>query len=1031
MRQLSQTFKTSMVGKVCMIAFMLLAISWTGLNAKTVTGTVFDQNQEPLIGATVSVNGTKNAVVTDFNGKFSIEATDGQTLVVSYIGYVTKKVKVEGNNLKITLDTDDNGLEEVVVIGYGTARRGDLTGSIASVNGDMLREVPASDLTGALQGRIAGVDLTTTNSQPGASLQIRVRGQRSLTASNDPLIVLDGIPFMGSLSDIDPSSIKSMDILKDASSTAIYGSRGANGVIMITTYKGHMEQPAQVKYSAYMGFSTAVPYPMMTGDQLGALRDARGQYKDGPDEVRGTNTDWQDLFYRTGFQQNHSLNVSGGTKGGSYNVGLGFNDNKGVVPTQEFKRYSISANLDTKVGNWVRFGISTNTNYTQFNGGQLGLYGVLSASPLVNPYNDDGTIKRGYETAADQSWTTTRETIEAVEDTWLNRRYGFGSYNTAYAEISQPWIEGLTYRINVGANYRSSKTGSFTGTGVNSFNAENPNGASLNRDETTNWTVENILTYDNTFAEKHHLNITGMYSAEQTTWDQTTISGQSIPAEYFQYYNIGYAEQNLAVPTGGQGYTQSGLISWMGRVMYNYDEKYMIYAALRSDASSRLAKGHQWHTYPAVSVGWNMHKESFLSDVKWLDNLKLRIGYGETSNQSINPYSTLGGLSTRFYNFGDDFVKGYYVNSLPNTELGWEYSQTWNFGIDYSFLRGRIYGTFEYYTQKTKDLLLAVSLPSTSGVSSFMGNVGETENKGFEFSINGTILDNYNGWTWKAGLNFYSNKNKIVKLAVETDDENYIGDEANGWFIGHAIDAIYDYKKVGLWNESDPDYKYLDILEPGGNVGMIKVAYDRLERAADGTPTRAIGAADREIIDLEPDLMGGFNTSVSYKGFDLSIIGSFKIGGKIISTLYSGSGYLNMLTGRRGNVDVDYWTPTNTGAEFPNPAGILSGDNAKYAQTLGIMDAGYFKIRTITLGYNFKKNVLKTLGLKNLRVYATVQNPLTLSKYTSLSGQDPEPNSMSNNGQFHATTMGGHAIPVVGTNAPFTHSYIFGLDLTF
>ncbi|MCF0209282.1 MAG: SusC/RagA family TonB-linked outer membrane protein, partial [Bacteroidaceae bacterium] len=369
MRQLSQTFKTSMVGKVCMIAFMLLAISWTGLNAKTVTGTVFDQNQEPLIGATVSVNGTKNAVVTDFNGKFSIEATDGQTLVVSYIGYVTKKVKVEGNNLKITLDTDDNGLEEVVVIGYGTARRGDLTGSIASVNGDMLREVPASDLTGALQGRIAGVDLTTTNSQPGASLQIRVRGQRSLTASNDPLIVLDGIPFMGSLSDIDPSSIKSMDILKDASSTAIYGSRGANGVIMITTYKGHMEQPAQVKYSAYMGFSTAVPYPMMTGDQLGALRDARGQYKDGPDEVRGTNTDWQDLFYRTGFQQNHSLNVSGGTKGGSYNVGLGFNDNKGVVPTQEFKRYSISANLDTKVGNWVRFGISTNTNYTQFNGG--------------------------------------------------------------------------------------------------------------------------------------------------------------------------------------------------------------------------------------------------------------------------------------------------------------------------------------------------------------------------------------------------------------------------------------------------------------------------------------------------------------------------------------------------------------------------------------------------------------------------------------------------------------------------------------
>ncbi|MCF0201852.1 MAG: TonB-dependent receptor, partial [Bacteroidaceae bacterium] len=433
----------------------------------------------------------------------------------------------------------------------------------------------------------------------------------------------------------------------------------------------------------------------------------------------------------------------------------------------------------------------------------------------------------------------------------------------------------------------------------------------------------------------------------------------------------------------------------------------------------------------AVSVGWNIHNESFMSNVEWIDNLKIRVGYGETSNQSINPYSTLGTLGTRYYNFGDDFVKGYYVSGLPNTNLGWEYSQTWNFGLDYSFLNGRIYGTIEGYTQKTKDLLLAVNLPSTSGVSSQMSNVGETKNNGFEFSINGTILDNLNGWTWKAGLNFYTNSNKITKLAVETDDPNYKGDEANGWFIGHSINSIYDYKKVGLWNESDPDYKYLDILEPGGNVGMIKVAYDNIERDETGKPLRAIGAEDRVVQDLDPDVIGGFNTSVAYKGFELSIIGSFKIGGKIISTLYGGSGYLNLLTGRRGNVDVDYWTPTNTGADFPNPAGVLSGDNQKYASTLGLMDAGYFKIRSITLSYTFGKKVLKSLGIKNLRLYATVQNPVTASKYTSLSGQDPEPNAMSNDGQFNATTMGGHAIPVVGTNAPFTRNYIFGLDFSF
>ena len=316
-----------------------------------------------------------------------------------------------------------------------------------------------------------------------------------------------------------------------------------------------------------------------------------------------------------------------------------------------------------------------------------------------------------------------------------------------------------------------------------------------------------------------------------------------------------------------------------------------------------------------------------------------------------------------------------------------------------------------------------VVLPSTSGVSGYTGNVGETSNKGFEFSVNGTIFDNYNGWTWKAGLNFYANRNKIVKLATGEDDI------ANGWFIGHPIDVIYDQKKIGLWQEGD---KYLEILEPGGNVGMIKVEYTG-DYNADGTPTRAINSDDRQVMDLEPDLMGGFNTTVSWKGLDLTVIGSFKFGGKLVSTLYNGSGYLNLLTGRRGNVDVDYWTPENTGAAFPNPAGIISGDSPKYASTLGYFDADYFKIRTITLGYNFKQSMLKHIGLKNLRVYASVQNPFTISSYTRLSGQDPEPNTMSNNGGFNATTMGnaGHGIPVVGTNAPFTRNFLVGLDVTF
>src|SRR5690606_10675737 len=402
--------------------------------------------------------------------------------------------------------------------------------------------------------------------------------------------------------------------------------------------------------------------------------------------------------------------------------------------------------------------------------------------------------------------------------------------------------------------------------------------------------------------------------------------------------------------------------------MYSYDNRYMISATLRSDGSSRLAKGHQWHTYPAVSAGWNISNESFMQDVSFINMLKIRAGYGQTSNQSVAPYATLGRLSTRPYNFGDEYSTGYYVTELPNADLGWEYSETFNYGVDFALLNNRLSGTIEYYTTNTKDLLLGVNLPSTSGVGSYTANVGQTRNKGLELSLNGVIVDDNNGWTWEAGVNFYANRNELVSLA-----SGATRDEGNWWFVGHPIDVVYDYQKVGLWQEGDP---YLGTLEPGGNVGMIKVKYTG-EYAEDGTPLRAIGADDRQIMSIEPKFQGGLNTRVSYKGFDLSAIGSFKSGGTLISTLYSSSGYLNMMSGRRNNVKVDYWTPENTDATYPKPGGIASGDNPKYGSTLGYFDASYLKIRTLSLGYNFdNNNWLKDIGVSRLRVYLTAQNPL-------------------------------------------------------
>lgn len=733
-----------------------------------VKGIVKDNFGEPVIGANVTEKGTTNGMITDLDGNFSLTVQKNATLVISYIGYVTQEIAIKGNtNLNITLKEDSKALEEVVVIGYGTARKSDVTGSIASVGGDKLQEMPSTNITYALQNRVAGVDMTQTSSQPGATMQIRIRGTRSLTASNDPLVVLDGIPFMGNLSDINPGDIKSMDILKDASSTAIYGSRGANGVILITTNRGAQGTPAKFTYNGYVGAKSVFSkYPMMDGPKYAEMRKYAGKFENSLDESDDTNTDWQDLLYRTGMVNSHDVSVAGGTNNGSYSFGAAYYKDQGVIPTQNYTRYSLRGSFDQGVGKYFRFGLTTNSNYNITKGSNVGPYSVLNNTPLANPYNADGSLKRTVKlNSQDENFVVTRDLVEDLEDSWLNEKKGFGTYNNLFAEVQCPWVKGLKYRVNLGLNYRSTKGGVFTGEGINSSTADTPSTASLEHTETTNWAVENLITYDRTFG-KHQLNIVGMYSAEETVYTKSHIAARDIPAEYLQYYNLGRAEGNITVNPDNWDYQKSGLMSWMGRAMYTYDNRYMLMATVRADASSRLAKGHQWHTYPAVSAGWNIGQESFMDDLEWLDILKVRVGYGQTSNQAVNPYSTWGKLSTRPYNFGPTgYATGYYVSALPNYDLGWEYSSTWNFGLDFTLFGGRLSGTFEYYIQKTSDLLQNVNLPSTSGVSSYVGNVGKTENKGVEFTLNGTILDNHNGWTWDASINISANRNKLTELA--------------------------------------------------------------------------------------------------------------------------------------------------------------------------------------------------------------------------------------------------------------------------
>ena len=1012
-------------GTVSLLAGSGLNVSFSdNLQQLQVSGKVIDANNNPIFGVNVVEKGTSNGVMTGADGTYAITVASGNSILTfSFIGYDPMEVTV-GNQTTVntTLTESTSVLDEVVVVGYGTQRREAVTGSVASISGNVLRDVPSSNFSQSIQGRLPGVELSQTSTRPGSTLQIRVRGARSLTASNDPLVVLDGIPFVGSINEINTNDIKSLDILKDASATAIYGSRGANGVIIITTNKGQKGQKAKITYNGRSSLDKVfAKFPMMDGPEFVALRAASGRYTNGLDESDDVNTDWQDLLFRNGYQMSHDVGLSGGTTNGSYSFGIGYLQNQGVIPTNKFTRYSLRSSIDQEVGKYFQFGFNSNSNYSMNEGGQVGLYGILSMSPISNPYNADGTLKRTIKMPLDEQFTYTRDVIEGLQDQWLSQSRGYSTYNSVYGEVKIPWIEGLKYRATLGLDFRQNNNGSYTAEGIGSSNPTTESTASINNSHNYHWNIQNLLSYDHVFGDKHRVNAVALYEADQSTGFNSGTTAKSIPSTAFQYYSLSQSLGEITStnnPDGG--YSQSGLISYMGRVMYEYSNRYMLTATVRSDASSRLAKGHNWHTYPAVSVGWNIKNESFMKNISAIDRLKIRVGYGQTSNQAVGAYSTLGRLSSRNYNFGATYATGYYVTQLPNPDLGWEFSETWNYGLDFTILKNRLSGTIEYYSTNTKDLLLSLGLPQTSGVSSYTANIGETQNKGFEISLNGTILDNVNGWTWEAGINLYSNHNELMALA-----SGQTRDEGNGWFVGHNINAIYDYEKIGLWQQDDP---YLSILEPGGNVGMIKVLYTG-DYNADGTPVRQIGANDRQIMDVDPDFQGGFNTSVTYKGFDLSLIGSFQKGGILVSTLNGGSSYLNLMTGRRGQIKVDYWTPDNTGAKYPAPSGVLSGDNPKYINCESYFDGSYMKIRNIQLGYNFSQSLLKNSGV-NMRLYFTVQNPFVMfSEFNKEMGLDPESNSYGN--ENVATGGYNRRLLTVGFNAPSTRNYVIGVNLTF
>jgi TonB-dependent starch-binding outer membrane protein SusC len=1023
-----------------------------------VRGTVKDETGASMPGVNVLLKNTTTGTATDANGSYSITVPDGTAvLVFSFIGYLTSEETVgDRTTIDIALAQNVKELAEVVVVGYGTQQKQDITGALVSVSSDAIREVPVANIQQALQGRAAGVEVQRVGTAPGATARIRIRGERSVLGSNDPLIVLDGIPFEGSLNDINPDEIATINVLKDASATAIYGSRGANGVMLITTKRGEAGETT-ISFNSYVGTTTvARKYDMFNAEEYMRMRDYTGVWPYRPEEVEGIaagrDVDWQDLMYENGYITNNNLSITGGTEKGTYTVGAGYYKETTILPGQDFERFSLKVSTDSRIGERVRIGLTTlnSLNYangTQFVNQQPGtpgafggsmMYNILATSPLMPPYTADGEIfPRPFGNLDDASANLSPLYLQDNNNDWSDQVRRLRTFNSIYAEVKI--IEALKYRFNLGLEYGQANYAQFQG-GGSYFRPTVGNRASVRNEENYSWTAENILTYEKTFNETHRLNVTGLFSAQQASGYSTQVTKDLITADFVEYYNLSISNPAQAALLAG-GEQTWGILSYMGRVNYGYKDRYLLTATYRRDGSSRLAE--KWHNYPAFAAAWNVINESFMDNITPITNLKLRVGYGQTSNQSVAPYTTLGGVVNTVgtssgtvplrYNYGTTQVSGFMAARIPDKTLDWEYTNTFNVGLDFGVLKNRLTGSVDYYKAHTDNLLFNLSLPISSGYEQqFQTNIGGMENKGLEVVLSGTPVKLSNGLTWSLDVNWFYNRNQLLKYLPGVTQN--IGD---GLFEGQPITAIYDYQKIGIWQADENAAAF------GQQPGQIKFQdqltvdtdSDGIMDAADGVIT----AADRTIIgNQQADWQGGITSRLSWKGIDFSFVIYMRQGGTLLSYLHAPNGaYLTNLTGQRNGLKVDYWTPDNPTNEFPAPGAAYPGGASTGWTTLAYYDASFAKVRSINLGYTLPKSISSKIKATNARVYLNALNPMLLwSPYVrDHNGVDPEPTGqgatgiVATGGNFR--TGGTNPALVISASTPPTRSFIIGLNVSF
>jgi TonB-dependent starch-binding outer membrane protein SusC len=1007
------------LSRLLSLGFLLL-VSLTALAQSpiVVKGFVTGQNGEPLSGVSVMVKGSSKGTTTLQDGSFSIEVPPNSTLAVSYIGYISSEMKIGTTApavLSMQLLENKNELNQVVVVGYGTRKKSDVTGSIVSISEQAIKDIPAANLAQAMQGQGAGIDIQKTggNSKPGATPSILIRGSRSVRAGNDPLIVVDGIPFNGSINDLNQDDVSSVEILKDASATAIYGSRGANGVILVSTKRGKSGKPV-ITYNGYAGFvKIQKEYPVMNTAEFAEFKKwalYNGRFTGNnrtytgiddpllisqnftPEELAsmqtGKTTNWQDLIYKTGIITNHQLGYTGGTDATQYALSAGYYKETGIYYGQGFERYSMKASVDQQFGKRIKIGVSTLNTYTLTDGeGANPLGQALRASPMVSPYNADGTLLNDFVPgSAAQVWNPLANF--KVAGAAVQNRKRFGTFTTLYADVNI--LNGLKYRFNAGAEIRTDIYGEFYA----SKTTNNLGGLSTAQNRTsfrTNYTLENILTYDKTFADKHKVLFTGLFSLQEQGAQSNDFRNNTIASDVLQYYNPIFGANLAPGDPLNIFYEKWDILSYMGRLNYSYDDRYLLTVTMRADGSSRLAPGNKYKSFPSVAAAWNVKNESFLTNARAITNLKLRASYGRVGNTAILAYQTLGSLTGIVYNYGDAMTTGVFLSNVANPKLTWEYTSTVNLGVDFGFLNNRITGSIEVYKQFTDNLLLPQNLPSTSGIpNSIVTNIGKTENKGLEVNVSTVNFQakDRNGFSWTTDLNVFINRGKITKLAG-----GVLKDVTNNWFVGYPIGSFYDYKKIGIWQNTAADSALALLM--GQTINGVGSVIGNIKRAdisgPQGKPDNRLDDTHDRIIlgSSQPKWEGGMTNRFSYKGIDLTVV-AFARWGHMIRSVLHGGGFANTFQATYNNIKTRYWTPLNGENDYPKPN--ANNTNTPNNSLLGYFDGSYVKIRTISLGYKLPVSLTRRLGARSVRVYATVEDPFILfspfvNKY---GGIDPE-----------------------------------------